>query len=131
MDQGSLVNEQIEAGAKVAAEFDKYAPLAAAFWAKDIEYKDWYLYLASEQINSTNFDLAYGEVVRIFGDKKRPGMDIFQIKVAGLDNPLVKGVCDLQRAYPNVAGSHLWTRRLGEVMVEDAYIYPLPVSVAG
>jgi hypothetical protein len=127
MDQGSLVAEQIEAGAQVAAEFDKYLPLAAAFWLKDLELKRWHLYLASEQINDSTRYQAYGEVVRIFGGKARTWIDMFQVKVVGVNEPVVRSVLELQQ-HPGQVGIHLWLRRLGDLMIEDGYIYPLPVA---
>ena len=48
MDQGPLVIEQIDAGARFLAEFEKKIPVMAAFWLKASEEGSWYLYVASE-----------------------------------------------------------------------------------
>ena len=34
MDQGPLVREEIDEGAKLAREFDRYAPVKVVFWLK-------------------------------------------------------------------------------------------------
>ncbi len=51
MDQGPLVVEQIDAGAKFLAELDKNIPVMAAFWLKASDEDSWYLYVASDQVN--------------------------------------------------------------------------------
>ena len=43
MDQGPLVTEQIDAGAKLVNDFDRRTPLQAAFWLKESEVGEWYL----------------------------------------------------------------------------------------
>ena len=67
MDQGPLVTEQIDAGSRLIKAFDRYAPVQAAFWVKEGEDGQWFLYLASDRIDDSNFDLAYGEVIRLLG----------------------------------------------------------------
>jgi hypothetical protein len=47
MDQGPLVKEEIEAGATLAREFDRYAPVKAAFWLKESDNPYRYLYLGA------------------------------------------------------------------------------------
>ena len=48
------MTEQIEAGAKLAGEFNRRTPLQAAFWLKESESAQWFLYLTSDQINDSN-----------------------------------------------------------------------------
>ena len=57
------------AARKLAAA--KYKPLQAAFWLKESEEGQWFLYLVSDQIDDTNFDQAYGEVHRLLGPPDR------------------------------------------------------------
>ena len=59
MGQSSLVKEQIVAGSRLVDDFDKYAKLQAAFWLKESETEHLYLYLISDEIIDSNFDLAY------------------------------------------------------------------------
>jgi hypothetical protein len=90
MDQGSLVKEQINAGNRFLREFDKYAPAVVAFWLKDSENDRWALYVASDRIDDTNFDVAYGEVIRIAGEIGDPNFDPFQVRVLRMGDPMVK-----------------------------------------
>ena len=73
MDHEPLVTEQIEAAAAFLREFDKYAPVRVAFWLKESDRQYWHLYVASDEITDDNFDLAYGEVIRIAGELRSPG----------------------------------------------------------
>ena len=61
MDQGSLVTQQIEAGARFIHEFAKYTPVQAAFWLKGAEDNQWFLYLTGDQINDSNFASPMGK----------------------------------------------------------------------
>lgn len=130
MDQGPLVMPQIEAGARLVKEFDAYKPVSAAFWLKEGESRNWYLYLASDQIDDSNFDLAYGEVLRITGNTPDPWLDPFQVKVVGSDAPVAKDVIAVRQKYPGKMATRFHGHQLGGVMVEEAYIYPNPVAVS-
>jgi hypothetical protein len=128
MDQGPLVSEQIKAGARFLDEFQKYLPVQAAFWLKDSDEGAWSLYVASDQITDDNFDVAYGEVVRIAGVLRDPWFDIFQVKLIGADNPLARAVLDLQRRYPGGTPARFYGKALGGVSTEEVYLYPSPIS---
>jgi hypothetical protein len=130
MDQGPLVTEQMDAGAKLASEFDKRTPLQAAFWLKESGDGQWFLYLTSDQINDSNFDLAYAEVVRLLGRGPHMWLDLFQVKVTGTDDPVAKAVLAIQQKYPGRLATRLRNRLLGSVSVDEVYIYPIPVPVS-
>jgi hypothetical protein len=131
MDQGPLVAEQIDAGAKLASEFDKYAPLRAAFWLKESEDGQWFLYLVSDQINDSNFDVAYGEVLRLVSPGSNIWLDPFQVKVTGPNKPVAKDVIAIQQKYPSKFATRLRNRLLGGVSIEEAFIYVIPIVAPG
>jgi hypothetical protein len=127
MDQGPLVIEQIDAGARLASEFAaQYRPLQAVFWLKESEDGQWFLYLASDHIDDSNFDLAYGEVLRLVGPGPHMWLDPFQVKVTGIHDPVVKDVIELQHRYPGNLSTRLRNRLLGGRNVDEAYIYAVP-----
>jgi hypothetical protein len=130
MDQGPLVTEQIDAGAKLASEFDKRTPLQVVFWLKAREDGQWLLYLASDQINDSNFDLAYGEVLRLLSPGSNMWLDPFQVKVSGTDNPLAKEVLAIEQKYGGKLAMRLRSLMLGGIYVDEVYIYPIPVPAA-
>jgi hypothetical protein len=128
MDQGPLVRDQIEAGARFIAEFEKYVPVRVAFWLKDSEDRMWSLYIVSDQINDTNFDMAYGEVVRLAAEMRDPDFDQFQVKPIGIDDPVARAVLDLQQGNTGRRATRYYGPPLGGLSVEEVYIYPLPIS---
>lgn len=124
MDQNSLVSDQMDAGARFLSEFDKYAPVKAAFWLKTSESNHWYLYIASDEINDTNYDLGYGEVIRLAGKMQDPNFDPFQVKLVGTDDPMARAVLEIQRRYAGKVPTRYRGYQLGGVSIEEAYLYP-------
>ena len=131
MDYGPLVTEQIESGRDFAMRFDSLArPLRSAFWIREDEDSPWRLYLASAEIDDSNFNLAYEEVHRILSSDERMSLDPFQIKVIGATHRMARAILDIQRNYPASLEKRLSNLRSGDFHVEDAYIYAFPVAVA-
>ena len=130
MDQGPLVTEQIDAGARFLAEFQKYLPVQSAFWLKDSDEGTWNLYVASDQITDDNFDVAYGEVVRIAGQLKDPWFDPFQVKLIGANDPLAQAARELRQRYPGRTSTRFHGKLFGGVSVEEVYLYPAPIPVS-
>jgi hypothetical protein len=57
MDQTTLVTPEIDAGAELIRRLDRSVPVRAAFWVKDSDEGQWYLYIASDQLNDQNLDV--------------------------------------------------------------------------
>ncbi len=132
MDQEPLVSEMIDAGAALVRDFAaEYKPLQAAFWLKEPDYGRWYLYLASDQIDDSNIPAAYGEVIRLLDRRPSLWLDPLRVKVRGTDSPLVKSVLDIQRKYPQLLPTRLRSPRLGGETFDEAFLYALPIPVAG
>ena len=129
MDQGPLVNEQIEAAASFLSEFQKSYPILAAFWLKESEEGWWWLYVASDQITDDNFDVAYSEVIRVAKVIQDPWFDTMQVKVIGKNDPLAKAAADLRARYPARKPVRLYNRSFGGVTIDEVYIYPTPLPV--
>jgi hypothetical protein len=126
MDQGPLVIDQIDVGTKFLSEFQKYAPIQAAFWLKDSEEGHWHLYVASNEITDDNFDVAYGEVIRIARVLRDPRFDPFQIKVISDDVPLAKAAMNLHQRYPGQVPIRVRDKKFGNLFAEEVYLYPSP-----
>lgn len=130
MDQELLVEQQIEAGAKFLAEFDKYAPVKIAFWSQKDADALWYLHVASEKIDDTNRRDAYGEVSRIVRAIQDPHLDRFRVKLIGADDPVARAVFDRQSRFPAYRlPTHYRGFELAHLGIKEAYIYPLRVAV--
>lgn len=124
--------QQIESGGRFIAEFEKTKSfsVSAAFWLKAREEDQWYLYISSDQIDDTNFDLAYKEVLRLTSRMSDPWLDPFEVKVVSSKNAFANDVIELQQRFPASLPTRLRGRPLGGVLIDEAYIYPLPCPVS-
>ena len=130
MDQGPLVKEEIEAGATLAREFDRYAPIKAAFWLKASDDPYRYLYLAYDRNNGPGVDVAYGEVLRLTTQIDSPDLDPFRVKLIGGEHPFALAAVDLLGSYPNPRGIRSGWKWFGDRGVDDLYVYPSPLPAA-
>jgi len=130
MDQGPLVIEQIDAGARFLAEFEKKIPVMAALWLKASDEGSWYLYLASDEFNHNNLDVGYREVLRLAGELRDPNFDPFQVKLIKPGHPLAKAALDVLQRFPGRMATRLHRRNFGGVSVDEVYIYPTPIAVS-
>jgi hypothetical protein len=125
MDQIPLVNERIDAGARFLREFQKVIPIQSAFWVKEYDVRDWYLYVASDQITDENLDTRYDEVIRVATAMRDPQFDLFRVKLIGADHRLAKKAAEMHRQRPGWSGySDSWPSP-----AEDVYLYPSPLPV--
>jgi hypothetical protein len=129
MDQGPLVTEEIDAGAKLAREFGRYKPVKAAFWLKASDEEQRYLYLASDEIDDTNFDLAYGEILRLANQSQSPYLDPFRVMVIGGGDPLARAAAEIIERFPAQIPTRLRGQMFGGIFVDDVYIYPPTLQV--
>ena len=129
MDRGPLVNEEIEDGETLARAFDAYASVKIAFWVKSSDEDQRYLYLASDEINDGNFDVAYGEVIRLTNALGLLHLDPFRVKVVSGNDPLAAAALKLSSSYPGKIANRYGGRIFGGMDVDDVYVYPSPLLV--
>lgn len=122
--------EEIDAGAELVREFDKYAPVKVAFWLKASDEEHRYLYIASAQIKDTNFDVAYGEVVRLANQLQSPSLDLFRVKLISADDPLARAALDIHQRFPGPLATRFGGKSFGGMSVDEVYIYPSPLPAA-
>jgi hypothetical protein len=99
----------------------------AAFWLRERDSDEWYFYLASDQIDDTNFDHAYGEVLRIVRPPQNLWIDPFQVKVIGTNDRVARAALDVMSKYPGQIPMRYHGRQFGGLSVDEVYIYPLPL----
>lgn len=100
MDQNPLVAVEIDAWAELVRQFQDYMPVESAFWLNPSDEGRWSLYIASEKIEDTNFDLAHCDVMRIVNEMKTPYLDPFQVKLIGTGDPLPRAAVEVIQRYP-------------------------------
>lgn len=124
MDQVSLVIGEVEAGWKLAQAFHDYLPVKAAFWLKEGDASQKYFYLASDKIDGRNFDLAYGEVLRLNSQMPSIYLNPMQTKVINANSPFGQAAQQLNAQFPSPLGTRLGGCIFGGIYIEYAYIPP-------
>ncbi|NBO93331.1 MAG: hypothetical protein EBV06_13620 [Planctomycetia bacterium] len=124
MDQGPVVIDEIYAGSRFLAEFQEYIPIKTAFWLKESDEMQRYLYVASDEITDDNFDIAYGEVIRIASKLDDPLFDPFKVKLVGGHHPLAKEASNIRKYYRPESAVRLRDKVFGGSLAEEVYIYP-------
>jgi hypothetical protein len=125
MDQIALVDRKIADGQKLVLQlahdgFD----VTAAFWLKGPEDAWAHLFLASRAIDEVGPGEGYRAVQASL--QRLPGLSISltEVKVIGVANWLTGAVRKLQQQAGGQGPIHLRGGQLGNVAVEEAYIYP-------
>ena len=122
------MKEQIVAGSKFLREFDRYAPVVVAFWLKDSENGQWTLYVASDRVNDSNYDVAYGEIIRIAGEMKDPNFDPFQVRLLRMNDPMVKAALAAYSGRPPKIPFTIRAANFGGVGAEGVYLVRGPTG---
>ena len=125
-----LVVERIEDGGRLAAELVRSGfDVAAAFWIHRQEDGLWFLYFASSSVSRDGLGNAYGTVYATLNRLKLPGIEFVQIKLVPPTGPIALEAIAISNRYVSPIVTRLGARRLGNVAVEEAYVYP-PISRA-
>lgn len=120
------MKERIAAGTRFLREFDAYAPVAAAFWLKESATGRWALYVASDRVDNANYDLAYGEIIRIAGERKDPHFDPFQVRLLRMDDPMVKAALAAYSGRPPKVPFMIQAANFGGIGAEEVYLLQGP-----
>ncbi len=128
MDQELLVTARIDAGADFVRDFNDYLSVAVACWINPAESDNLFLYIASDEIDDSNFDVAYGEVLRRLSGKRSQWLDPFQVKLVNSADPIAREAIEIRDRYPARKVPTRYTgSSLGGTSIDGAYIYP-PLS---
>jgi hypothetical protein len=132
MDTETLVANRIDDGRKLVEELLRQGfAVSAAFWLHASEDGKWYFYIVSPKVDTEGIIEAYRAlhpVVRVMPPLFwiRP----LEIKLIGPNNPIARDILAIQSRTTAPRGSPTrWGgTRLGNVSVEEAYLYPLPAT---
>jgi len=124
MGQDLLVIEQIDAGADFVRDFNDYVSVSVACWVNPAESDNLFLYLGSDDIDDTNIDVAYREVLRRLGRRRTQWLDPFQIKLVNSSDPVARDAIQIRDRYPAKTATRYQGSSIGGMSIEGAYIYP-------
>ncbi len=127
MGEDLLVNEQIEAGADFVRDFNDYVCVSVACWVIPAASEGSFLYVASDDIDDSNIDDAYGEVLRRLSVKKNQWLDAFQVKLVNSSDPIASDAIRIRDRYPATLATRYGGSSIGGTSIDGAYIYA-PIS---
>lgn len=131
MDQETLVDEQIKAGAQFVQNLAQEVPLKAAFWVKPDEVERWRLWIASDRLGDDNLNQNYQTVSRVARAMHHPWLCADDVKLANADDRLVKAVLQAQHEYPGRWPMRFPGRSLKGATAEQLYVYEVPQPFPG
>ena len=124
MDQAILVENRIDEGREYVKHLQaKGFDVVAGFWLKEFESERWYLFIASALVDQQGPLKAYRLLYEATSDLSTPSIEMFQVKLIGLNDPLTQDVLAIQQRYSGKLPMRYGGPRLGGWDVEDAYIY--------
>jgi len=120
-----LVETQIEDGRRlveqlVRDDFD----VAVAFWCKTSEESLWHLYIASPLVDPKRPGDAYRPVYASLNKLAGSCIQISDLKLANEANPIARAAIEVRDRYPAPLATRYEGKRLGNLSIEEAYIYP-------
>ena len=122
MDTATLVDEKIEHGRLLVEQLQERGfDVSVAFWALTSEEGLWFLYIASTVVDQEGLAAAYGQVYGELSSSGIQSVSRSDIKLIGQHNPIAT---DAMTYRNRQAPTRYAGRTLGNVIVDEAYIYP-------
>jgi hypothetical protein len=128
MGQATLVEMQIKEGQRLLDRLAREGvAVKAAAWVLESETGDWYLYLVTPLVTEDSGKRpAYrrvNEVIRAM-EQEDGGMYPLEKKVVGPHDPIARDIVAHRRGRPGGPPIPFRGARLGDLGVEEAFVYP-------
>jgi hypothetical protein len=124
MDQGALVEMQIDGGQALVESLRKSGfDVTVSGWTKSSEEGDWYLYIASKDVDDRGLADAYRAIYTTIKANPELGIDPFEVKLVGRENPIAKDLLDIQGRAVGRIPTRTRRPKLGYMSVEETYVY--------
>jgi hypothetical protein len=122
MDQATLVNFDVDAGARVLGALDEaQIKVVVALLMVSSDYDDWRLVLSSPSLDQTHLLKAYEKVAEIL--QTQFSQLLPPILILPTKDPFVKELRRLFGKASNVNGMRLGGQTIGNRFVANAYVY--------
>ena len=132
MAQATLVEMQINEGQRLIDRLvQEGVAVTAAAWVKESESGDWYLYLVTPLVSEGGGKRpAYHRINTVIREmhKEGFGMDPYDKKVIGPHDRIAKDMVANRGGRPGGPPTPFRGSRLGDLAVEETYIYPRPAT---
>ena len=96
---------------------------------KETEEGLWFLYVASKEVDEKGIKAAYHAIHIVMRDLGQLWVDRFEVKLVRPDHPITKDVLGILARFPGRSATRYGGKRLGNVSIDDSYIYP-PAAAA-
>lgn len=132
MDQGPLVDGEIEAGAALVREFADGWPVREAFWYKAADDAFRHLYIISDKPELSASPDPYARILDCLRRVDSPHLSplMISLRESGEHASMSESARRLARGTVGKTVTHFARDSEGEMAVEDVYIYPLPAPAA-
>ena len=122
MDTATLEIELIDDGKKYLDHLRRVGvDVRVAFWALTTEEETWYLYIASRLVDDDGLAAAYRKIYPELARSQVEWVARSDIKLISSQSPIADEAVAFQDAR---LATKFGGRKLGNLIVEDAYIYP-------
>ncbi len=129
MDQSPLVEMQIDDGRKIIEKLRESGfEVRAAWWMMTSEEGQWFLYVASKEVDDLGIAAAYRKVLSVMRSLGQLQVDRFELKLVGHENPITRDVLAILSRHGGQVATRYGEKRLGNVSIEGAYLYRPPVA---
>ena len=126
MDQGTLVEMQIDGGKALLESLrDTGFDVTVSGWTKSSEEGDWYLYIASQDVDTRGVGDAYRTVYTVIQANPEFEIDPFEVKLVGQQNPIANDLLAIRGAGVAKIATRSRRPKLGHMSVEETYVYAL------
>ena len=130
MDQGILVDSEIDEGETLIAELSRRGfDVTAAGWLKAIDTESWYLFVTSTVVDELGPLRSYRLLNETMDEIHGLRITSWRVKLIEASSATSKAIVEIRDRYPTLPGMEIGARWLGRFAVDRGYIYP-PVTSA-
>jgi hypothetical protein len=134
MDTVTLVSEQIDDGEKLVRKLsEKGFEVSAAFWILATDDAQWSFYIVSPLVESEGLAKAYRRLHEVARQIPQPSwIDPLNVKLIGPSSPIAHDVLAIhaRTSGPQVSPIRWGGKTLGNLSIEEAYLYPRPAAAS-
>lgn len=132
MDSESLVINQIDDGKRlVNLLIERGFDVRAAFWVRTSEDGQWTLYIASPVVDEKGVAGAHRELYGVYRSIPDAWALLSDVKLIGTNDPMAKEVVDIQARFPSRMATRSRRDHLGDLAIDELYIYPITQAERG
>jgi hypothetical protein len=129
MDSDSLVDWRIDAGQRVIRRLVQDGfNVDAAFWTRTADDACWILYIASPVVEAKGPAGAYRDLQASLQHLEGIPVSLSDVTLIGREDPITRDVTNLLTRHPGRLPIRFGGKRLGHMIINDAYIYPVGIT---